>query len=77
MSSLLGTPRAIAPYLILDTLAASGWSVSIAAADAGVCVRATHSLHGETVEQVGEDVGSVALVLATKCARVARAESQP
>lgn len=60
MSSLLGTPRAIAPYLILDTLAASGWSVSIAAADAGVCV-----------------VGSVALVLATKCARVARAESQP
>lgn len=70
MSALLGTPREVAPYLILDALATGGWTVSIVASAAGVRVRAARG-DGLEAEETGDDVESVALLLATQCARLA------
>jgi hypothetical protein len=71
VSSLLGTPRAEAPYHILDTLAAAGWWISIVADPKGIKVTATHS--GSTVVEVtGPELAEVTLLVAAACARKSR-----
>ena len=67
MSSVLGTPRAEAPYLILDTLAAAGWSISIEGDPDGIKVKARR--RRDLVEATGRDLAEVVLLVAAGCAR--------
>lgn len=74
MSSLLGVPHRRSGYLILDWLAAAGWTLTIVAGDRGV--KATATFGALVVEAEGKELAEVALVLHAACRRPAIAEGE-
>jgi len=75
VSSLLGVSHRESGYLILDWLAAAGWTLTIVAGDRGL--KATATFGELVVEAEGKELADVALVLHAACGRSAAAEREP